>query len=84
MNNNTDGEKPDEEQNIPLKSDEEIELEKLAIEDPDEAVHLTPTIVTDENKTEDADDAVHKIITPHTFEEDLEKKVDPDELAHGQ
>ena len=84
MNNNKGGQQPDDEENLPLKSEEEIELEALAKEDPDEAVHLILPIVTDENKFEDADDAVHKIITPPTFEEDLEKQTDPDELAHGQ
>lgn len=84
MNNNIASQQPDEEENLPLKSEEEIELETLASEDADEAVHLIQPTLTEENKLHDADDAVHKTVTPHTFEEGLEKHSDPDELAHGQ
>lgn len=84
MNNDKAGNQPTEDENVPLKSEEEIELEALAKNDPDEAVHLTPPAATEENKLQDPDDAVHKTITPLNVENNLDNHADPDELVHGQ
>lgn len=84
MKNDMPGNEPPEEENVPFKSEEEIELEALAKNDPDEAVHLTPLTATEENKLQDPDDAVHKTVSPHNVENNLDNHADPDELVHGQ
>ena len=61
----------------------ENELEKLGENDPDEAVHLKPQPLTDENKEHDPDDAVHKGAITTIISEDIEKPTDVDDLIHG-
>ncbi|MFN0081725.1 MAG: hypothetical protein ACKVOM_04340 [Ferruginibacter sp.] len=84
MKNDTVGNETPGDENVPLKSEEEIELEVLAENDPDDAVHLTPPTATEENKLQDPDDAVHKTVTQHNIGNDLDNQADLDELVHGQ
>ena len=60
------------------------EVEKIAKQDPDEAVHLNAPVISEENKLQDADDAVHKIVTPSVAAEDIYKNIDPDDAVHGK
>jgi len=60
------------------------EVEKIAEQDPDEAVHLNTPTIFEENKLHDADDAVHKTVTPSIVAEDINRQIDPDDTVHGQ
>ncbi len=60
------------------------EVEKIAEQDPDEAVHLNTPTISEENKVHDADDAVHKTVTPSVVAEDINKQIDPDDAVHGK
>ncbi len=79
---------PEEEHRDEIASPEETssekEIEQIAEHDVDEAIHLANPKVSDENKPEDADDAVHKTIPPINSGEELGNEKDPDELVHGQ
>ncbi len=84
MNNDKTNSQATNRENVPLKSEEEIELEALAKNDPDGAVHLTAPMATEQNKLLNPDDAVHTTVTQHIFENSLNSHVDPDEVVHGQ
>ena len=60
------------------------EVEKIAKQDPDEAVHLNAPSLTEQNILHDADDAVHKTVSPTVGAEDFNKNIDPDDAVHGQ
>jgi len=60
------------------------EVEKMHMQDPDEAVHLNTPTISEENKLHDADDAVHKTVTPSIVAEDINRQIDPDDTVHGQ
>lgn len=61
----------------------EEEIEKIATQDPDEAIHLKTPTVSEQNKQHDADDAVHKTVTPSVVAEDINKQIDLDDAVHG-
>ena len=80
----TNPEEEEEEVTTPAESSLEKEIEIAAEHDVDEAVHLTNSKVSEENKLEDPDDAVHKMVSPINIAEELGKEGDPDELVHRQ
>ena len=80
----TNPEEEEEEVTTPAESSLEKEIEIAAEHDIDEAVHLTNSKVSEENKLEDPDDAVHKMVSPINIAEELGKEGDPDELVHRQ
>ena len=79
---------PEDDQQEEIISTEEKELqdevEKIAEQDPDEAVHLNTPTISEENKLHDADDAVHKTVTPSVVAEDINKQIDSDDAVHGK
>ena len=79
---------PEDDQQEEIISTEEKELqdevEKIAEQDPDEAVHLNTRTISEENKLHDADDAVHKTVTPSVVAEDINKQIDSDDAVHGK
>ena len=80
----TPEEEQQEEVTTPAEASLEKEIEIVAEHDVDEAIHLTNSKVSEENKPEDADDAVHKMVSPINAAEELGKEGDPDELVHRQ
>lgn len=77
------GEEEQEEITAPEETSSEKEIATIAEHDADEAIHLANPKVSDENKQQDADDAVHKTVSPLNVAEELGKETDPDELVHG-
>ena len=79
---------PEDDQQEEIISTEEKnlkeEVEKMGAQDPDEAVHLNTATITEQNILHDADDAVHKTVTPSVVAEDISKQIDPDDAVHGQ
>lgn len=77
----------DDDQQEELIAAEEItlkeEIDGVAVHDADEAMHLTSPKISEENKLQDVDDAIHKTISPVIVSEELGKEIDPDELVHG-
>ena len=80
----TNPEEEQEEVTTPAETSLEKEIEIAAEHDIDEAIHLTNSKVSEENKLEDPDDAVHKMVSPINIAEELGKEGDPDEFVHRQ